>query len=307
MDERLSFQEQPQAQNIYMVAGWRQWADAGSISSELPQYLIEQTAARKIGEMRPHGFYVFQVPGTHHMFRPVIQLEEGYRQSLQKNRNEFYYIGDDTNGLIIFIGDEPQINVEQYAETFFAACMMLGVKQVVALGGVYGAMPFDRDRRISCLYSLPHLRADLEDLAVQFSNYEGGATIGAYLVDRAEEMGVAMIDFYAFVPAYNFSQSNLEPQGLSIESDYKAWYDVMRRIKHLFGLSLDLTDLQQRSDGLLTAVEEKIVALEQEMPQLNVREFMAQLEEEFTEQPFMPLGDVWTNELDDLFGDFEES
>ncbi len=306
MDELLRFQELPKTQNLYMIAGWRQWADAGSISSELPQYLIEQTNAQKIGELKPYGFYVFQVPGTHHMFRPVIQLEEGYRQTLQKNSNEFYYFGDETNGLVIFLGDEPQMNVERYTEAFCEACLTLGVKRVVALGGVYGAMPYDRDRRVSCLFSLPAMKASLEDLAVQFSNYEGGATIGAYMVDHAEEVGLEMVDFYAFVPAYNFSQSSVDPQGLSIENDYKAWLDVMRRINHLFGMALDLTDLQQRSDELLTTMEQKLAALEEEMPELNVRAFMAQLEEDFTEQPFLPLGDVWAEELDDLFGDFEE-
>ncbi len=306
MDELLSFEELPQTQNLYMIAGWRQWADAGSISSELPEYLIEETGARKIGDLKPYGFYVFQVPGTHHMFRPVVQLEDGYRQALQKNRNEFYYFGDETNGLIIFLGDEPQINVERYAEAFCEACLTLGVKRIVSLGGVYGAMPYDRDRRVSCVYSLPGMKAELEDLAVQFSDYEGGATIGTYLIDQAEDMGLEMVDFYVFVPAYNFAQSSVEPQGLSIESDYKAWYDVMRRINHLFGLGVDLADLQLRSDALLDTLEEKISDLEQEMPQLNVREFMSQLEEDFTEQPFMPLGDVWSEGLDDLFGDSEE-
>lgn len=306
MDEFLHLEEFTRPQNLYMIAGWRQWADAGSISSELPKYLIAHTGARKVGELKPYGFYVFQVPGTHHMFRPVIQLEDGYRQTLQKNRNEFYYTGDETNGLIIFLGDEPQINVERYVEIFCTACLTLGVKRVVALGGVYGAMPYDRDRRISCLYSLPAMKNDLEELAVQFSNYEGGVTIGAYLVDCAEEMGLEMVDLYAFVPAYNFSQSAVDPQGLSIESDYKAWYDVMRRINHLFGLNLDLSDLQHRSDNLLTDMEDKLLALEQEMPQLDVRGFLAQVEETFTEQPFMPLGDVWSAELDELFSDFEE-
>ena len=306
MDELFNFQEIPKARKMALIAGWRQWADAGSISSALPQYLIDQTGARKIGELKPYSFYIFQVPGTHHMFRPIIQLEEGYRQTLEKKRNEFYYVGNEEGGLIIFLGDEPQINVEQYAEAFCDACLTLGVQRVAALGGVYGAMPYDRDRRVSCVYSQPDMKASLEEMAVQFSNYEGGATIGTFLVDRAEEVGLEFVDFYVFVPAYNFSQSAVEPQGLSIENDFKAWYDVMRRLNHMFGLSVDLADLQQRSDQLLSSMDNKIDALEQEMPQLDVRGFMERLDDEFTEEPFLPLGNVWTDELDDLFGEFDE-
>jgi len=61
----------------YMIAGWHEWADAGAVSSGLPQYLIDETRARKIGEIAPDGFYLFQIPGTHHLLRPVVQLEEG--------------------------------------------------------------------------------------------------------------------------------------------------------------------------------------------------------------------------------------
>ena len=51
-DELLVLRDKPPAQ--YMIAGWRrQWSDGGEISSGLPQYLIDQTKARRIGEMGP--------------------------------------------------------------------------------------------------------------------------------------------------------------------------------------------------------------------------------------------------------------
>jgi hypothetical protein len=40
MPNTVEFTEHPQAKRLYMLAGWRQWADAGSMSSGLPQYLI---------------------------------------------------------------------------------------------------------------------------------------------------------------------------------------------------------------------------------------------------------------------------
>ena len=59
-------------------------------------------------------------------------------------------------GLVIFLGEEPHLNVFRYAELFFDAVETLGVKRVIGLGGVYGALPFDKDRDISCVYSLPN-------------------------------------------------------------------------------------------------------------------------------------------------------
>ena len=77
-----------------MIAGWHQWADAGNVSSGLPQYFIDETQARKIGETKPDGFYLFQIPGTHHHLRPVVKLRNGFRESLQRRRNEFFYAGE---------------------------------------------------------------------------------------------------------------------------------------------------------------------------------------------------------------------
>ena len=56
MKEALKVTEIPTSKEIYMLAGWRQWADAGSISSGLPRYLVQQTNARKIGEIHQDGF-----------------------------------------------------------------------------------------------------------------------------------------------------------------------------------------------------------------------------------------------------------
>jgi predicted ATP-grasp superfamily ATP-dependent carboligase len=180
------------------------------------------------------------------------------------------------------------------------------VRRVVALGGVYGAMPYDKDREISCVYSLPALKDELASYAVKFSDYEGGSTIGTYLADRAEREGVEFIDFYAFVPAYDFSQLSTHLQGLRVENDFKAWYDLMRRFNHMFDLRIDLSDLARQSDELTASIDAKLGELERKVPQLKVREYMQKLAQDFTEMPFMPLGDVWEQGLEDLFKGFED-
>jgi hypothetical protein len=53
-------------------------------------------------------------------------------------------------------------------------------------------------------------------------------------------------------------------------------------------------------------MDEKIADLEEQMPQLNVRDYLASLEEDFVERRFSPLGDVWERGLQDLFDDLED-
>ncbi|MBI1801138.1 MAG: PAC2 family protein, partial [Chloroflexi bacterium] len=283
MDELVELSERPAADEIYMLAGWRQWADAGATSSALPQYLIDQTGAKKIGQIKSDPFYLFQFPGTHHLLRPEIKMEEGYPREVRSHRNEFFYTGDSRKGLVIFTGDEPHLGIERYADALFDAAQALKVRRVAAVGGVYASVPYDKDRHVSCTYSLRRMKGELSEYAVRFSNYEGGVSIGSYLAKRAELRGLEYFAFYAFVPMYDFSQLSPMLQGVSIEQDYKAWHDIMQRLNHMFDLRLDLPDLEQQSEQLTASMEAKIKEIQKKMPQLQVSEYLRKLTENFTE------------------------
>jgi len=305
-DQLLDFQETPTSANMVMITGWRQWADAGTISSELPAYLIKKTGARKIGELRSEGFYLFQMPGTHHLLRPVVEIEDGVVKDLEQKRNEFYYSGDEEQGLVIFLGDEPHLNVERYGEALFNAVAALGVKQMAGVAGVFGPTPYDKDRQVSCIYSLPEMRQFLEEYAVSFSNYEGGSSIDSYLVAMAGRKSIAYRTFYAFVPAYDFSQSAMQPRGIQIERDYRAWFNVMQRLNHILTLGMDLKELENHSTEMVAAIDAKIEELIEELPQPNIREYLDKLNADFDELTFVPLDDVWEQELRDIFKDMDE-
>lgn len=307
MDEWVILDERPEAEETYMIAGWEQWADAGTVSSGLPRYLIGHLNARKIGYMKPDGFYLFQIPGTHHLLRPEVEFEEGYSKRIKVRENEFHFATSGKKGLVIFTGEEPHLDIDRYADGLFAVARELKVRRIALVGGVYGAMPYDKDREVSCTYSLPRMKAELAEYAVRFSNYQGGATIGSYLVDRAEEADLEVFVFNAFVPAYDFSQAAAPvQQGVRIEHDYKAWYELMRRFNHMFGLGIDLSDLDRQAENLVASIDAKIDELEKSLPQVSVRSYLAKLAEEFEERPFLPLDDVWERELGDIFDDLTD-
>lgn len=306
MDNLVNILEGPVAREIYMIAGWEQWADAGSTSSGLPQYLIDEMGARKIAEIKRDGFYLFQVPATHHLLRPEIKLKDGHRTELRHPSNEFFYSGDAEKGLVIFLGEEPHLSIERYADAFLDAVEALNVRRVVSVGGVYGMMPYGRDREVSCIYSLPRLKEELSEYAVKFSNYEGGATVGACIADRAEDRGIEFIDFYTFVPAYDFSQFTTDIQGIRIEYDFRAWYELMRRFNHMFELGFDLTGLERMSNDLNESIEDEVRALGEKIPDFDVLNFLQQVDEEYDEMPFMRLDDIWERELGDILDDIDD-
>jgi proteasome assembly chaperone (PAC2) family protein len=305
MDPAVTLYEKPLEFENVMIAGWHQWADAGEISSSLPWYLIELTGAVKIGEIEPEGFYLFQIPGTHHLLRPEVKLVEGYRESMTSHSNEVYYAEVNGKGLVIFVGDEPHWNEDRYADAFFDIVEALRVKRVVAVGGVFGAMPYDKDREVSCAYSLPEMKAELNRYACRFSNYEGGSTIGTYLAHRAESRQIEFVVFYAFAPAYDFSQQSLMLQSMRVDEDWKAWYDLMRRIDYMFHLGLDLSDLETRAEELIEAWDAKVDEIDRQKPDLHVREHLQEIASDFEERPFIPLDDAW-DALGDLLGDMDD-
>ena len=248
-EELFSFTDKPESN--YLIAGWRrQWSNGGRISSGLPRYLIDKNGGRQIGQMTEYVnrmCYPFQVAGTHDAFRPSAAFNEGLPSSPMTRQNAFYEIG---SGLLVFLGEEPWYRLDIYAEAFFSAIKNLGIQQTVAVEGVNGPAPPDLERRITCVYSQAGMREQLERYGVQFSSYGSrgrqGPTIGMALVSVAHYQypEVQMFRMGAMAPMYPFMTSNNNQLGIT--QDHRAYYDILRRLRSLFGIEMDLSELEQR-------------------------------------------------------------
>ena len=261
-EELFTFTEKPDAS--YLIAGWRrQWSNGGRISSGLPRYLIEKNNGRRIGELSEYVnqmCYPFQVAGTHDAFRPAAAFHEGLPSSAMRRQNTFYELG---SGLTVFLGEEPWYRLDLYGEAFFGAIRELGVAQTVAVEGVNGPAPPDLERRITCVYSRPEMREQLERHGVQFSSYGSrgrqGPTIGMALVSLAhyEYTDVQMFRMGAMAPMYPFMTNNNNQLGIT--QDHRAYYDILRRLRSLFKIDMDLSELErlgsQESQSLLENLE----------------------------------------------------
>lgn len=296
MAQTLDLWERPEAEQLVMIAGWRQWADAGSVSSGLPEYLIQQTRARQIGKLRNDGFYLFQIPGTHDLVRPAVRFVDGYPEALETQTNEFHY-ADVNPGVVVFLGDEPHLDIERYVAALLDAAQELKVRRIVSLGGVYGELPYDKERTVSGVYSLPDLHDEVENLSVMLSDYEGGASISSYLARRAGDRNIEMVGLYAFVPTYDFSQLGEHSTAIRIENDYMAWLGIVRRLNYMLKTSFATGDLERKAKQVVRAVDAKVEELERMSPELGVRDYLAKLSLGFTETTFDPLDEVWEDEL----------
>ena len=260
-DQLVIFQQKPSAQS--MIAGWRrQWSDGGGISGGLPKYLIEKMAAKKIGELGPtvsELCYPFQVAGTHDTFRPMAAYEDGLPSRPMHRENYFYDAGD---GLIIFRGQEPWFRIDVFAEAFFQAVKELGIKQTAAVEGVNGPVPPEMERRITCVYSRPDMRETLDKYGMQFSSYgsEGrrGPTIAMALITLAHYQypDIEIFRIGSMAPMYPFVTSSNEQVGIT--RDHRSFYDIMRRVKAMFKLDIDLAELRALGENESIELQERL-------------------------------------------------
>ena len=286
-DELVNFETKPSAQ--YLIAGWRrQWSDGGGISGGLPRYLIEKTGAKKIGVLGStvsQLCYPFQVAGTHDTFRPLAAFEDGLPSQPMHREKNFYDAG---NGLIIFRGQEPWFRIDIFAEAFFQAIKDLGITQTVAVEGVNGPVPPELERRITCVYSKAELRENLDKFGMQFSSYgsEGrrGPTIAMALVTLAhfQYPDIELVRIGAMAPMFPFLTSKNEQVG--IPRDHRSYYDIMRRIKAMFDLDIDLSELQTLGDTESKDLVERLERIASSNP--DAKQLIDGARNDYTYTPF---------------------
>ena len=286
-DELLNLDSKPVAKTL--IAGWRrQWSDGGEISGGLPRYLISKLGATRIGEMGSEVSklcYPFQVPGTHDTYRPRVAYNDGLPVQPMTRRNQFYDAG---NGLIIFLGQEPWFRIDVYAEAFFKAVEELGSPKIVAVEGYNGAAPPEMERSVSCIYSRADMKESLDKFGLRYSNYgsqsRNGPTIAMALVTIAhyEHPDYEMLRMGAMAPMYPFLTSNNDPVGINL--DHRSFYDIMRRLKAMFDLEIDLSELLSLGESESRQLVETLEKIAETNP--TAKELIERAKVDFNFVPF---------------------
>ena len=303
-DELVVLHEKPPAR--YLIAGWkRQWSDGGEISSGLPRYLIDQTGAKRIGELGPEVSklcYPFQVPGTHDMYRPGVAYQDGIPTGEMQREN---YIYDAGNGLILFLGEEPWLRIDIYGQAFFQALKELGVSQTAALEGYNGAAPPELERSVSCTFSHPHMKEALQKYGLRFSNYgsqsRNGPTIGMALVTMAHYQYTdhEVFRLGAMAPMYPFLAGNSDPVGIT--KDHRSFYDIMRRLRSMFNLDISLTELMTLGESESRELAETLERIASDNP--GAKEIIDRARLDYSYHPFeeaVELDPALDKTLDDI-------
>jgi proteasome assembly chaperone (PAC2) family protein len=274
--DKLQIYEEPQLREPKLILGFSGWMDGGEVSSGTVQGLINKLDAKYFAEIEPEGFYIYNFPGmmeTAAMFRPFTRIKDGLIEAFEFPANSFFV--DQENDLILFIGKEPNLLWEEYADCIFSLCEQLKVSMIYYIGSVSSLVPHTREPKLLCTASCEQLKENFQHYGVNFADYKGPASIATYLLANCPQMNLAMVNLVATVPAY--------VQG----NNPKCIEAITQRLTGMLDLDINLDDLKLVTEDF----EKKLTDLVQQQPDLAGN--ICRLEEDYD-------NDIFNNEMSEI-------
>jgi proteasome assembly chaperone (PAC2) family protein len=258
--------ENPQLNHPYLVAGFSGWPDAGGVSTGVVGYLKNKLPLRKFGEIQPEDFYDFS------SLRPFTAIHEGNIKELSFSLNEFFFWKrDKPRDLIIFLGTEPHLRWDEYVNSVLNVAERFEVKRIYAIGGNYDRVPHTREPRITAVVNNPGLKTELKNYDIEFTKYQGPASIHTLLLTSSERRNIEAISLWGHAPYYIPAPN---PQ---------VSYSILKRLAKILEIEIDLDDIEGASKYL----EEQVAKVVAQSPELQ--EHIKGLEEEYEAGEFKAL------------------
>jgi predicted ATP-grasp superfamily ATP-dependent carboligase len=245
--EHLTILSRPKLQDATMLLALSGWMDGGLVSTGTVRRLMELRDVTEIARIDPDPFYIYNFPGSMEiaaLFRPEAKYEGGLVTDLNIPANVFHC--DPAAHLVFFIGQEPNLRWQAFADCIFHLVHEVGVSRIVFVGSFGGSVPHTRDPRLYGAVSHKRLRKLVIDHGVRLSDYEGPASFSTLLLAQAPSHKLEMLSLVAEIPGY---LQGLNP--LSIEA-------VTRRLAGLLNQSVDLNSLRAASNEWEAQVTEAV-------------------------------------------------
>lgn len=284
--------ERPKLREPYLICGISGWVDGGQAATGSVEYLMDKTDAEPLAEMPVDHYHVFQVPGQISS-RPHVKIKDGLLVEHEYPGNHFFYarIPTSEHDLILFLGTEPSLHCDDYADAILHIVHQFGVVRTFLLGGVLDKTPHTREPNVSCSCSSPDLRDEMCRYGVLFGNYEGPGRFGTTLLQRCQERSVAMVSLTARATYYPEFSIVISPNPKTIRA-------IVTRLSAMLHLHVDTSDLDTRA----SESEESLRGMAAQDDEF--RAYVERLEKEYSEvryeEPLQLSGDEAVRIAEDL-------
>ncbi|MGD9142590.1 MAG: PAC2 family protein [Dehalococcoidia bacterium] len=276
----LIFDSKPVLKSPYFICGLSGWVNGGEVSVTGINHFIKQFNGVKFAEMPASRFHIYQIPGLESL-RPVFRMEDGLIEETHMPTNRFYFAKNpgSEHDLIFFLGTEPSLNWEEYADTVVSLADEFGAARLYASCGILDRSPYTREPIISCTCTGAAIKEEMEKYNVTFSHREGPATFNQMLIYAAQKKGLEGVNFTVRVPFY-------PEHNILIGYSPKSTKAILVRLKSLMHLDMDFDEL----DEAIREVEEKLDSFRQQNPEFNT--YIEELEKHYTEMPYTDSLDI---------------
>lgn len=271
--------EKPVLRSPYLVMGFGGWPDAGKVSTGTVEYLKNKLKAKKFAEIRPDSFYDFSTA------RPLTIIKDGLEKELKFASNEFFFWKNQRSAhdLMIFLGTEPHLKWDAYANLLVGLARQFKVEKVCMIGGNYAAVPHTRES-VSGLVSHPELKEELVGYDVELSEYQGPASIHTLLLESYREANIKVLNLWGNAPHYIRGWNSMVS------------YALLKRITRILEVEIDLQDIKREGERLVSQIN-KLIGQE---PKLQG--YVKKLEEDYEFRRKSEDKDQLMKEIEDFLG-----
>jgi proteasome assembly chaperone (PAC2) family protein len=234
----LSVKEHPTLQDATLLLALTGWMDGGLVSTGTVGRIMDGRDIVEVGSIRAEPFYLYNFPGSMDiaaMFRPQVKLADGLIEGDLGLPTNIFHVDVSAN-LVFFLGREPNMLWQTFADCIFKMCDQLGVKRIIFMGSFGGTVPHTREPRMYGSVSHAHLRPILAKHGLRLSNYEGPAGFSTLLLSQSPGRKIEMLSLVAEIPGY---LEGMNPR--SIEA-------VTRRLAGLLSQPVDLESMRKASN-----------------------------------------------------------
>ena len=248
LTEDLSITQRVQLENATLLVALTGWMDGGLVSTGTVQRFMSGRETVEVARIEAEPFYIYNFPGSMEiaaLFRPEVKYDEGLIDGEMKLPTNIFQADPKAN-LAFFLGREPNLRWQTFADCVFDAAERMNVKQIIFVGSFGGTTPHTREPRMFGSVSHAHLRHRLTDHGMRMSNYEGPSSFATLLLAQAPAHDIEMLSIVAEIPGY---LEGINPR--SIEA-------VARRLAGLLNLPVDLEELRKASNDWELRVSEAV-------------------------------------------------
>ncbi len=190
----------PDLRNPLAVAGFHGWSNAGNVSSDTVEYLIDVLNPGVFARLNEEPFINFTLE------RPLGQIEDGVIHDLESMTTDLFSWSnpDGEHDLILMLGREPHYNWPGFSRILLDAMAKLDVKRLYTLGGVQDTISHTAPPIVSVVGSSPHVvvEASRLDESIRSAEYYGPVSIHSFLIRACTEVGMEGVSLWGHVPAY---------------------------------------------------------------------------------------------------------